>query len=370
MKSYFSFLILLFAFVGLVSSSEEDNSPFRLVQASGILYEKKSSQDIIFIAQGKNINPYFLKQLVLREERLNEIYFARLNCQDKEEIYDYTYVKCKIDLSKIQKGFYKMAVIFYANEDCRNNNLPPLLILGDGKIDDELKLTSVVSNVTEYNKNQRIELTFNKKVDYPYQIRNLFIQNNRSQHYQVPLFCNYRNGTNNTTYQCEGDFSKIGGDIYFIERLEYNYNYTYPSRNITLEVYGQSLDDFKLLYIDGQIQNENTSRLNLTFKGNVVGSEFGKFYLFNRNSSYSYRLYNQMIRQINRTLIEVELEAYNVSAGYYNLGFFYKGNDWRFSDVYVYVKDYSYYPHWNFTSFVLNLFGGQKRQKINLPKKK
>ena len=370
MKSYFSFLILLFAFVGLVSSSEEDNSPFRLVQASGVLYEKKSSQDIIFIAQGKNINPYFLKQLVLREERLNEIYFARLNCHDKEEIYNYTYVKCKIDLSKIQKGFYKMAVIFYANEDCRNNNLPPLLILGDGKIDDELKLTSVVSNVTEYNKNQRIELTFNKKVDYPYQIRNLFIQNNRSQHYQVPLFCNYRNGTNNTTYQCEGDFSKIGGDIYFIERLEYNYNYTYPSRNITLEVYGQSLDDFKLLYIDGQIQNENTSRLNLTFKGNVVGSEFGKFYLFNRNSSYSYRLYNQMIRQINRTLIEVELEAYNVSAGYYNLGFFYKGYDWRFSDVYVYVKDYSYYPHWNFTSFVLNLFGGQKRQKINLPKKK
>jgi len=74
MKYYLSFLILLIAFIGLVSSLEDKNSlPFTLAQVSGILYEKKSNQDIMLVIRGKKVTPSFFKQLVLTEEKQGEI---------------------------------------------------------------------------------------------------------------------------------------------------------------------------------------------------------------------------------------------------------------------------------------------------------
>ena len=130
MKYYLSFLALFFSFVGLASSSEDENSlHFKLVQVSGVLHEKKSNQEIMLVIQGKKIEPSFFKQLVLREEKQNEIYFSKLTCDYKEQIYDYSYIKCQIDLSQIPGGFYKIALVFYNEEDYRNSLLPPLLIL-------------------------------------------------------------------------------------------------------------------------------------------------------------------------------------------------------------------------------------------------
>jgi hypothetical protein len=360
MKSYFSLLILLFAFVKIVSGLEEDNYPFKFVQASGILYEKKANQDIMFVAQGRKVNPYLLKQLVLREEKRNEIYFTKLNCQEKEEIYDYSYIKCKIDLSKIKKGFYKMAVFFYANDDYRNNELPPLLILGDKEEDEELKILNAFTEAIEYSKSQEIHILFNKKVEYPNRIKNIFIHNSRGQRFQVPLYCDDGNVTNYTNYECEGDFSKVGEGMYVIDYLEYNYNYTYPARNISIVVYRQKIQELKLLSLKGEILEGNVSFLNLTFNRDVNGSEFGRFYVYSQNTTYS--LYKRMIRQYNRTSIEVELESYNITSGYYNFGFYYKGYNWRFDNIYVYVRENSYYP-WNFRNFFLNLLGTKNKPK-------
>ena len=54
MKYNLSFLILIYIFLGLVLSLEDRNSlPFKLAQASGILYEKKINQDIMLVVRGK-----------------------------------------------------------------------------------------------------------------------------------------------------------------------------------------------------------------------------------------------------------------------------------------------------------------------------
>ena len=62
MKYYLSFLIILFAFVGLVSSSKDKiSSPLKIAQVSGILHEKKGDQDIMLVVEGKKINPSFFQ---------------------------------------------------------------------------------------------------------------------------------------------------------------------------------------------------------------------------------------------------------------------------------------------------------------------
>lgn len=128
MKYYLSFLIILFAFVGLVSSSKDKiSSPLKIAQVSGILHEKKGDQDIMLVVEGKKINPSLFKQLVLKEEELSEIYFSKLICDYKKETEDYSYIKCLIDLSKIPKGFYKIAFFLYDNEKYKNSKIPPIL---------------------------------------------------------------------------------------------------------------------------------------------------------------------------------------------------------------------------------------------------
>ena len=112
MKSFFSFLILLLAFVNLVSNSEV-TYPLTLVHISGIFHEKKANQEMTLLTQGEKANPSLFKQLVLKEERTNELYFTRLTCFDKEEIYNYSYVNCTIDLSQIPAGFYKILIYYF-----------------------------------------------------------------------------------------------------------------------------------------------------------------------------------------------------------------------------------------------------------------
>ena len=73
------------------------------------------------------------------------------------------------------------------------------------------------------------------------------LHNSRGQSFQVPLYCDDGNVTNYTNYECEGDFSKVGEGMYVIDYLEYNYNYTYPARNISIVVYRQKIQELKEL---------------------------------------------------------------------------------------------------------------------------
>jgi hypothetical protein len=366
MKSFFSFLILLLAFVNLVSNSEV-TYPFTLVHISGIFHEKQANQEMTLLTQGEKANPSLFKQLVLKEERTNELYFTRLTCFDKEEIYNYSYVNCTIDLSQIPAGFYKVTLFFYNNQDYKNNNMPPLLIHGDKKEEKEdkgQKLINVFSNITESNYEQLITFELKYKLFSPYSIKWLNIFNNRNEHFRNKLHCQYNTNTN---YTCLVDFSKIKADIYVVEYLEVDFRYEdmsniYPKGKVTIEVHEKPL---KLLSINGNAQEGNYSMLNLTFNKNVNKNEFGGFYVFNDTDIFN--LTRKEIFQYNdSSSIEVELDFKKVPSAYYHMGVIYKGHDWRFLDskLYVFEKSKSH-----FKNFFMNLFS-QNKLKTNLRKKK
>jgi hypothetical protein len=125
--------------------------------------------------------------------------------------------------------------------------------------------------------------------------------------------------------------------------------------------------EIKLLSIRGEAQEGNTTMLNLTFNGNVNKIEFERFFVFN-NSNFIDLTFTEIHQYNNRSSIEVKLDFKNVPKGYYHMGFFYKGYEWRFHDSYLYVREKSYNPYLNFKNFFLNLVGSQNKLKANLRK--
>ena len=355
MKYYLSFLALFFAFVGLVSSSEDENSlHFKLVQVSGVLHEKKSNQEIMLVIQGKKIEPSFFKQLVLREEKQNEIYFSKLTCDYKEQIYDYSYIKCQINLSQIPGGFYKIALLFYDEEDYRNSLLPPLLILEEKKEEDVLRLVDTIPNITEYYKYQEIKLIFNKDLFWTSKIKALYISNNKSEQFKIYLGC-IGVGQSKKIAKCEGDFSEIGGGLYSLDKVEaYYYNIEYPIRNITIRVKERPMYDLKLLNIYGDTYQSNMSML-LVFNGDVLFQYFTSFYLF--NSSKRFDVAHSNLQQYKRDGISVDFDFKRVPVGSYNMGLFYRGYDWRFHNISLNIT-----PVFNLTKIGYNQ--STKRQPI------
>ena len=127
MKYYFS--LLLFAFLGLVSS-QNDTFPLDIAQVSGLLHERQDKQDAILIFPQTNINPSSIKHIVIKKEGSYETYPLNFVCDYKKELYPNSFVKCKIDLSKVPQGFYKIIILIYDTEHYRINNLPPFLVIG------------------------------------------------------------------------------------------------------------------------------------------------------------------------------------------------------------------------------------------------
>jgi len=224
----------------------------------------------------------------------------------------------------------------------KNSKIPPILVLGDEK-EEELKLfASFSKNITEYYSDQEIDLLFPRKILYPYKIRNLFIYNNRSQHFNVPLFCNYGPGSKYNFCKCKGDFSKLNAGMYTNEKLEYdylNYKNIYPSRNIIIKVHQQPMYELKLLSVRGDAFQGNTT-LNLKFNGDVILNAFTGFYLFNRSKIFE--VTHGMINQYDRSSITVNLNLKKVPIGTYNVGLFYRGFDWRYHDKYITVEKNRY----------------------------
>jgi hypothetical protein len=104
-KIYLSSLFLLFAFIGLVSSSKGEQSPLNIAQVSGLLYERRSQQDIMLIIPRTNINPFDIEQVVIEQEEEKAVYLSQLKCDYKKEKNENSYVKCKIDLSNVPSDY-------------------------------------------------------------------------------------------------------------------------------------------------------------------------------------------------------------------------------------------------------------------------
>ena len=130
MKYYFS--LLLFAFIGLVSSSSNnDTFPLDIAQVSGLLYENQDKQNIMLIFTQTYINPSSIKNVIIKEEGTANVYPLSLVCDYKKELYPNSFVKCQIDLSSVPKGFYKIILLIYGTDYYKINNKLPFLIIGE-----------------------------------------------------------------------------------------------------------------------------------------------------------------------------------------------------------------------------------------------
>ena len=90
MKYYFS--LLLFAFLGLVSS-QNDTFPLDIAQVSGLLHERQDKQDAILIFPQTNINPSSIKHIIIKQERSPNVYPLNLVCNSTKELHPYSFVK-------------------------------------------------------------------------------------------------------------------------------------------------------------------------------------------------------------------------------------------------------------------------------------
>ena len=69
-----------------------------------------------------NINPSSIKHIVIKKEGSYETYPLNLVCDYKKELYPNSFVKCKIDLSKVPQGNYKIIILIYDTEHYGINN--------------------------------------------------------------------------------------------------------------------------------------------------------------------------------------------------------------------------------------------------------
>ena len=304
MKINLSFLILLFASIGLNSSSKDENSPLNIAQVSGLLYEKRSQQDIMLIIPRTKINPFDIEQVVIEQEEEKTVYLSQLKCDYKKEKNGNSYVKCKIDLSNVPSGFYKIILLFYKNKHYAIHNMLPFLILGNNPEEKPLELIDAfATNVTEYSSYQEIKLLFSKTV-YPSSINHIDIVNNRNEHFNVYVSCVIR--YNNSFIRCHGYFDKIRADKYLITRVEnsdsFN-NYTYPSRNIYIQIQERKDWELKLMNIEGKV-TKGFSPLNLIFNKQVFGRNISNFKLYNEKNLYD--LWVPPVKQSNKLAVLVD----------------------------------------------------------------
>ena len=356
--------ILLFAFIGLVSSYiNNDTFPIDIAQVSGLLHEYTAKQDVMFIFPQTNINPSSIKHVVIKVEGSYDIYPLNIVCNYKKELYPNSFVKCQIDLSNVPQGFYKVILLIYGTEHYKINHNLPFLILGEEKPEKPIELNDVIANITEYSRNQDIRFLFSKNEINPQLIRSMVISGDRYNSYNISLYCPY--GGNTTWIKCYGDFSRIKAQRYTIQSIDYTLNYTFPSRTLYIEVHKKPEEELKLIDIRGYAFREN-STLNLTFNKNVIGDWFSFFYLYDRYNFYNLTttIYN---KYSNNTIITAEFDFSKVPVGAYNFGTMYMGVDYTFSNIFVNITDYNRTnSRWKLSNILYSFIGAKTRPKSNL----
>ena len=153
--------------------AEDENSHFNIAQVSGILYEKKSQQDVMIVFSRTNINPSSIKKVIIKNEEKMEIYPIKLTCDYKKEILFNTYVKCSIDLTNVPGGLYKIILLIYNNMHHSINNMLPFLVLEDDSPDKPLQLLDIITyeNITEYDDLIKLKLLFSKRIEQAHTIK-------------------------------------------------------------------------------------------------------------------------------------------------------------------------------------------------------
>ena len=313
--------ILLFSFLGLVSC-RNDTHTLNIIQVSGLLYEKTAQQDVMLTITETNITkiaPSSIKQAAIKEEGNTNIYPVNLVCADKKVLNPYSFVKCKIDLSNVPQGLYKIILLIHGSEHYKVNNFAPFLIQGSKLEEKNIELIDVIANATEYSTNQ----------------------------------------------ECFGDFSKIRENWYAIQKIDYTSGFAYPSRNVTIKVHKKYVKDLKLLDIKGDAI-KGKSILDLTFNKNVIGDLFSFFYLYNGNNFYNLTS-TVLTKYSNSTSISVNFDFTYIPEGAYHLSTMYQGIEYKFSNLFINIKNNMNTRYRLNLSYIMSsLLGGVSKNKSNL----
>ena len=357
--------ILLFSFLGLVSC-RNDTHTLNIIQVSGLLYEKTAQQDVMLTITETNItkiSPSSIKQAAIKEEGNTNIYPVNLVCADKKVLNPYSFVKCKIDLSNIPQGLYKIILLIHGSEHYIINNFVPFLIQGSKLEEKNIELIDVIANATEYSTNQEISFLFTKNEINPQLILSMVITSNGYDKYNIPLSCpidGYK-----TWIKCYGDFSKIRENWYAIQKIDYTNGFIYPSRNVTIKVHKKYVKDLKLLDIKGDAI-KGKSILDLTFNKNVIGDLFSFFYLFNGNNFYNLTS-TVLTKYSNSTSISVNFDFTYIPEGAYHLSTMYQGIEYKFSNLFINIKNNMNTRYRLNLSYIMSSFlGGVSKNKSNL----
>ena len=359
----YSLFILLFAFLGLVSCRNYTNS-LDITQVSGLLYENTAEQEVMLTIIETNItkiSPSSIKQVAIKREGNTNIFPVNLVCADKKVINSNSFVKCQIDLSNMPQGLYKIILLACDTQHYKVNNLIPFLIQGGKLKERPIEIIAVNANVTEYSMNQEISFLFTKNEINPKLIKSMIINSNGYDKYDIPLSCSIDG--DKTWIKCYGDFSKIRGNWYEIQKIDYTTSLAYPSRNITIQVHKKYVKDLELLNIKGDAI-KGKSILDLTFNKNVVGYLFSFFYLYEGNNHYNLTS-TVLTKYNNSTVISVNFDFTYIPEGSYHLSTMYQGIEYKFSNLFINIKK-NMNNRLNLSNIMSSFLSGISKNKTNL----
>ena len=103
------------------------------------------------------INPLGIKQAIIKNEEEMTIYPAKIKMksdqfQDILILRNYSYATCKIDLTNVPSGFYRIIFLFYNNMHYKIKNMVPFGVqLADSEDNSNELIHAFTNNITQKN---------------------------------------------------------------------------------------------------------------------------------------------------------------------------------------------------------------------------
>jgi len=193
------FLILVLSFI---CTFEDDNlesfSKLVIKRAYGDLKELQNQETItLSFVFSLKLNPKNLTNLVLSKD--GKDYKPETKCFETEKRSDQTLVKCKLDLSELSHGTYKITSFTYKKRVYYSRAI--IKILKYKKIISDIKLINFeASKIIEY-KHESLKLLFDREFDYR-NINHIQIQSESRKKFKLKAKCS----TYENKLYCGADF--------------------------------------------------------------------------------------------------------------------------------------------------------------------
>lgn len=198
------FLILVLSFICTFEDDNLESFPKLVIKrAYGDLKELQNQETItLSFVFSLKLNPKNLTNLVLSKD--GKDYKPETKCFETEKRSDQTLVKCKLDLSELSHGTYKITSFTYKKRVYYSK--AKIKILKYKKIISNIKLINIeASKILEY-KHESLKLLFDREFDYG-NINHIQIQSESKKKYKLKAHCY----TYDNKLYCDVDFFVKGG---------------------------------------------------------------------------------------------------------------------------------------------------------------